>query len=34
MVLERYYENPEVLHVGCEETRCWYMPLDGQEMRE
>ena len=31
MILEKYYENPEVLHVGCEETRCWYMPLDGQE---
>lgn len=31
MVLERYYENPEVLHVGCEENRCFYVPLDAQE---
>ena len=31
MILEKYYENPEVLHVGCEETRSWYVPLDAQE---
>ena len=31
MILEKYYENPEVLHVGCEETRSWYVPLDEKE---
>lgn len=28
MKLERYYENPEILHVGTEENRCYYIPLD------
>lgn len=27
MILEKYYENPEILHVGCEENRCYYVPL-------
>ena len=31
MILEKFYENPETLHVGTEENRCFYMPLDLQE---
>ena len=33
MNVEKYYEDPKVLHVGCEENRCYYMPLhsDGKE---
>lgn len=26
MKMEKYYENPEILHVGTEETRCYYEP--------
>ena len=31
MILEKFYENPEILHVGTEENRCYYVPLDVQE---
>ena len=31
MILEKYYENPEILHVNCEENRCYYMPLSSSE---
>lgn len=31
MILEKFYENPEILHVGTEENRCFYVPLDLQE---
>ncbi len=31
MILEKYYENPETLHIGCEDNRSYYMPLDAQE---
>ncbi len=31
MILEKYYENPEILHVGCEENRSYYMPLSAGE---
>ena len=27
MTIEPYYENPECLHIGTEETRCYYEPL-------
>ncbi len=35
MNLERYYENTEILHVGTEENRCYYIPCDlnGKENR-
>lgn len=26
MRLDRYYEDPSVLHIGTEETRCYYVP--------
>lgn len=26
--LENYYENPKVLHLGCEEPRAYYMPMN------
>lgn len=28
MKLENYYENPEILHLGTEEPRSYYIPLD------
>lgn len=31
MILEKYYENPEVLHVNCEENRSYYVPLSAEE---
>jgi beta-galactosidase len=35
MKLENYYENPEILHVGTEDNRSFYIPHDltGKEMR-
>lgn len=27
MKLEKYYENPNILHVGCEEPRAYYVPF-------
>lgn len=35
MKLENYYENPELLHIGTEENRSYYIPQDlsGNEMR-
>lgn len=35
MKLEKYYEDPSILHVGTEENRSYYMPLgpDGKENR-
>lgn len=35
MVLEKYYEDPFKLHIGCEENRCYYIPHNkqGQENR-
>lgn len=36
MKLEKYYENPDVLHVGTQENRSYYIPYDlkGKEMRK
>ncbi len=36
MKLENYYENPEILHIGTEDNRCFYIPYDrnGSEMRK
>jgi beta-galactosidase len=36
MILEKYYEDPSVLHVGTEQTRCYYVPkhIDGMESRK
>ncbi len=31
MLLEKYYENPEILHVGTKANRCYYVPMDQQE---
>lgn len=28
MRVENYYENPEVLHIGCMENRSFYQPMD------
>lgn len=35
MFFEKYYENPEILHVGTEENRCYYVPCDkkGKEQK-
>lgn len=35
MRLEKYYENPEVLHLGTEEPRAYYLPtgIQGEEER-
>lgn len=35
MRLEKYYENPEILHVGTEDNRSYYIPYDvtGKEMK-
>lgn len=30
MELERYYENPEILHIGTQRPRAYYLPLDMQ----
>lgn len=30
MVVEKYYENPGILHVGTEENRCYYLPCNGE----
>ena len=27
MKLERYFENPKILHIGCEENRAYYIPF-------
>lgn len=27
MKLERYFENPKIIHVGCEENRAYYIPF-------
>jgi len=29
--IEKYYENPSVLHIGTEENRCFYVPEDVDE---
>lgn len=26
--LEKYYENPQILHIGCEEPRAYFIPFD------
>ncbi len=31
MRLEKYYENPAVLHVNCEENRAYYIPFSDEE---
>jgi len=35
MKLEKLHENPEIIHVGTEENRCYYIPTDraGSERR-
>lgn len=35
MKLEQYYENPQILHVGCEKIRSYFIPLtlEGGERR-
>lgn len=36
MKLEKYYENPEVLHIGTEENRAYYLPRnkEGKSMQQ
>ena len=34
MQLEKYYENPDILHVNTEEYRSYYMPLNREGERE
>ncbi len=34
MKLEKYYENPEILHLGTEKPRAYYLPLDIQGEEE
>ncbi len=36
MKLENYYENPDILHLGTQENRSFYIPYDlnGKEMRK
>ncbi len=29
--LEKYYENPQVLHIGCEEPRAYFIPFSNDE---
>ncbi|MCQ2479656.1 MAG: DUF4981 domain-containing protein, partial [Clostridia bacterium] len=29
--LENYYENPQVLHIGCEEPRAYFIPFSSEE---
>ncbi len=29
--LEKYYENPEILHIGCEEPRAYFIPFEKDE---
>ncbi|HIT85507.1 MAG TPA: beta-galactosidase [Candidatus Ornithomonoglobus intestinigallinarum] len=31
MKLEKFYENPETLHVGCEENRAYFIPFSDTE---
>ena len=31
ILLEKYYENPEILHIGCEEPRAYFIPFDSEE---
>ncbi len=28
--LEKYYENPEILHIGCEEPRAYFVPFENE----
>ena len=28
MKIQNYYENPSILHIGTEENRSYYIPLD------
>ncbi|MDO5398478.1 MAG: glycoside hydrolase family 2 TIM barrel-domain containing protein [bacterium] len=32
MRLENYYENTEILHIGCEPNRAYYIPFSDREM--
>lgn len=34
MRLKNYYEDPNVLHVGTEEPRAYYLPTDGNGEQE
>lgn len=31
ILLEKYYENPEILHIGCEEPRAYFIPFENEE---
>jgi len=34
LTLPKYYEDTKVLHVGCEENRSYYLPLNAQSFEE
>lgn len=31
MRVEKFYENPEILHIGCEENRAYFIPFSDEE---
>ena len=31
MKLQNFYEDPSVLHVGCEPNRSYYVPFENEE---
>ena len=33
MKIQRFYEDPQTLHVGTQDNRCYYIPLTADETK-